>query len=113
MELATFSSVSRKGVGIALFLGMYLGAAIVCQAQVAILNFNSLPSAQGWSFLNSCPAPENSLFLVTGNVLHQNTLGCSETGSYYAKPNVVSGDPFTLTVTARVSADEVFSDALG
>jgi hypothetical protein len=113
MKLVISSTVWRKAFGIAMALAVYLGTAIVCEAQVTNLNFNSLPSAQGWSFLSSCPAPENSLFLVSGNVLHQNTLGCAESASYYTKDGVVTGDPFTVTVTARVVTDEVFTDTLG
>ena len=36
---------------------------------------DSLPSAQGWSFLNTCAKPESSLFSVANNVLHQDTDG--------------------------------------
>src|SRR5229473_833147 len=46
--------------------------------QTNTLRFDSLPSAQGWSLLNSCASPESSLFSVTNNVLHQNTIGCGQ-----------------------------------
>lgn len=85
-----------------------LAAGMSCQAQVVTLNFNSLPSAQGWTFHNGSAAPESSLFSVNGTSLHMNTIGIGETGADYTLSNVVNGNPFTLTVTARVTADEVF-----
>src|SRR5260370_40095837 len=50
--------------------------------QTNTLKFDSLPSAQGWSLLNSCASPESSLFSVANNVLHQNTIGCGQTAAY-------------------------------
>jgi YVTN family beta-propeller protein len=78
--------------------------------QTNTLRFDSLPSAQGWSLLNSCASPESSLFSVTNNVLHQNTIGCGQNYAYYTLNNVVTSADFTLTVTARVTSDEVFGN---
>src|ERR1700730_12827342 len=77
--------------------------------QTNALKFDSLPSAQGWSLLNSCASPESSLFSVANNVLHQNTIGCGQTAAYYTLNNVVTRAAFSLTVTARVTSDEVFN----
>jgi hypothetical protein len=50
------------------------------RAQVPIsLSFNSLPSAQGWTYTTSGPA-ESSIFTVDGTALHQNTIGTDKLG---------------------------------
>ena len=79
------------------------------EAQVTIsLNFDLLPSAQGWTFFQSS-VPEASVFHVNGSSLFQDTIG---TGFGHGNPNyamfgVVDGQqPFVLTVRARVLATE-------
>ena len=78
------------------------------------LNFNSLPSAQGWVFEEvGNSAPESAVFSVSGNVLHQNTIGTGFQGSshiVYVLPNVVSSNqPFVLTLRARLLQEENLS----
>ena len=82
------------------------GTALV--GQTIALNFNSLPSAQGWTYnyVTGCPGPESSIFLVANNVLHQNTMGCGLWGADYEQYNVVPNAPYTITVTARVTSQE-------
>jgi hypothetical protein len=74
------------------------------------LQFNSLPSAQGWTYFQGGPAPETSIFSVTGTSLIQNTIGTGFSGGVnpnYAMFGVVDGsEPFQLTVRARILAYE-------
>jgi hypothetical protein len=71
------------------------------------LQFNSLPSAQGWTYFQSDGIPEASVFSVTGTSLIQNTIGIGEHGPNYAMFGVVNGsEPFELTVRARILAYE-------
>ena len=75
------------------------------------LDFNSLPSAQGWTFHNGTSGiPDTSVFSVGGGVLHQNTIGFGASGFAYRLDGVVdASSPFTLTVIARVLNYEVQS----
>jgi hypothetical protein len=89
-----------------------IGAASPAQAQGVQLAFDTLPSAQGWTYITSGP-DESSIFSADGTTLHQNSLGTSlgpeGTVAYYTLNNVV--DPtqlFTLTVRARVLLSERF-----
>jgi hypothetical protein len=74
------------------------------------LQFNSLPSAQGWTYFQGGSIPETSVFSVTGTSLIQNTIGTGFVGGInpnYAMFNVVDGsEPFVLTVRARILAYE-------
>ena len=76
------------------------------------LGFDSLPSAQGWTYVNfGTPAPEDRVFSVSGGVLHQNTIGVGIAGqgqnSYHYNHEIINESfPFTITVKARVLQDE-------
>ena len=71
------------------------------------LQFNSLPSAQGWTYFQSDGIPETSVYSVTGTSLIQDTIGIGEHGPNYAMFGVVDGtQPFQLTVRARILAYE-------
>ena len=86
-----------------------LGVPCASSAQVTVaLNFDSLPSAQGWTYFQGS-VPESSVFSVTGGVLTQNTIGTGfgNGNPNYALFNVVDGaQPFVLRVRARVPAIE-------
>ncbi len=70
------------------------------------LNFNSLPTEQGWDVFSASSSP-NSLFSVDGTVLKQNTMGIGRLFSAFQINNVVDIDEsFTLSFTARVLNDE-------
>lgn len=75
------------------------------------LDFNSLPSAQGWTFNTSGPT-ESSIFSVDGTTLHQDSLGTGigpggTAFQYYTLNNVVDPTkPFTIEVRARVLQSE-------
>ncbi|MEO8392024.1 MAG: choice-of-anchor Q domain-containing protein, partial [Chloroflexota bacterium] len=70
------------------------------------LNFNSLPSAQGWTYSDpGAGNPEAASFNVSGGQLHQTVYG----QDFYSTPHydlhdvVIPDQPFTLTVRARVT----------
>lgn len=76
-------------------------------AECTRLNFNSLPSAQGWLYLSSITPPpaliETNVFSVDGTKLILNTLGASNSAAYYELRDVVPSDAFfSLTLRARV-----------
>ena len=90
------------------------GSLPIADASNITLDFNSLPSAQGFTYISIGPSVnEGSIFSVNGNLLQQNTLGVPFTGSgdsWYNMYNAVNPLlPYTLTITARVT-DEVSSN---
>jgi hypothetical protein len=72
------------------------------------LDFNSLPSAQGWTYqTEDSSVAEADVFSVSNGILHQNTLGKGGLTARYTLPNVVDAyRPFTLSVRARVLEHE-------
>ncbi len=75
------------------------------EAQTVTLDFNTLPSAQGWTY-ESDGALETSIFSVSGGILTQNTLAGPFTFERYRLPGVVDPlFPFTIEVRARVLQD--------
>jgi hypothetical protein len=78
------------------------------------LVFNSLPSAQGWTYIDGgSGVPEPSVFSVDGNMLHMDTIGVGNTGIVYKRFGAVDPAlPFTLAVRARVNAYEEANPAL-
>lgn len=73
------------------------------------LKFNSLPSAQGFTYFQSDGIPEANVFSVTGTSLIQNTIGIGQHNPNYALFGVVNGsEPFVLTVRVRILAYETF-----
>lgn len=84
----------------------------LCSAEMVTLAFDSLPSAQGFTYNNSGnPVPETDIFSVNGSALVQNSLGqtfSSPSSNFYSLNGVVNdSDPYSLAVRARVIADEV------
>lgn len=79
--------------------------------EVITLDNSLLPSGQGWFYTSGAvPAPEANVFMVSGGILSQNTLGVGQ-GSVgiraYGFANIVDPSaPFTLKVRARVLAEE-------
>ena len=69
------------------------------------LDFNTLPSAQGWTY-TSDGATETSIFSVSDGILTQNTLAGPYTTESYHMASVISPAlPFTVSVRARVIAE--------
>jgi hypothetical protein len=87
------------------------GAVLPARAQVVELQFDTLPSAQGWTYTTSGP-PESDIFSVDGTALHQNSIGTGlgaggSAFQYYILFNVVDPTkPFTLDIRARVLESE-------
>ncbi|MBE9088500.1 PEP-CTERM sorting domain-containing protein [Microcystis aeruginosa LEGE 11464] len=72
------------------------------------LNFNTLPSSQGWTYLvDGNTATETDVFSISNGVLTQNTLGSGDGVNGYRLANVVdTTQPFTLSWRSRVLQDE-------
>jgi hypothetical protein len=86
--------------GLLLFRGPFLADPV--GAQTITLDFNSLPSAQGWTYVSD-GAPETSIFLVSGGILMQNTVASPYTIEWYELLGVVDPAlPFTIEARARV-----------
>ncbi len=90
-----------------------VGVALPARAYVVELKFNTLPSAQGWTYTSSelyDEYREYRIFSIYETTLHQNSIGRTGRGSvdyYYILRNVVnSTKPFILTVRARVLRSE-------
>lgn len=81
------------------------GSAGTCHRSVT-LDFNSLPSAQGWTYVGD-GTPEANVFSVSGGVLTMNTLGRGGSFPHYEFPGTIdSALPFTLSMRARVTGYE-------
>ncbi len=78
------------------------------------LDFNSLPSAQGWSYigLNTSAPNENSVFSVSGGVLTQNTIGVASyapsSNRYNLFDALTPGLDYTLEVRAQLFQEQVY-----
>ena len=75
------------------------------------LGFNSLPSAQGWTYFDGTSGiPDTSVYSAFGTYLHMDTIGFGYSGFAYKLLGAVDPTlPFTLTVRARVTDYEVQS----
>jgi hypothetical protein len=78
------------------------------QASNITLNFNTLPSTQGWTYLaDGNTATETDIFSLSNGVLRQNTLGSGDGINSYTLANVIdSAQPFTLSWRSRVLQQE-------
>lgn len=103
------------------FFGMFFSITTHAQT-ITSLDFNTLPSAQGWTYMtghSSTPdltptVPEASIFSVANGVLQQNTLGQGSLEAVYALQNYANfTESFTVFVRARVLAQDNGSDPYG
>ncbi len=80
-----------------------LGLGAVAQAQTVSLNFDSLPSSQGWTYSGS-PLAEDAAYFADGSKLVQMTVGSGSNSSatYEISDVVNSNREMTLSFTARV-----------
>ena len=94
-------------------------ASVATSAADFSLNFNSLPSAQGWTYqsfnYNSGTSPVESLFYsVNGIALLQNTTGAGVTyANYYKSEAIDPSRPFTIIATAKVPSFETTGGSEG
>jgi hypothetical protein len=88
---------------------------IRARREVDQLTFDTLPSAQGWTYgAAGNTAPETRVFSVSNNTLHQDStgLGSASAGSNtYVLSGVVDPLPFRLTVRALLLQEEDFPPA--
>jgi hypothetical protein len=76
------------------------------RAGTLTLNFHSLPSAQGWTYVSNGPAETNT-FSTDGTRLRQDTIGTGFTYADYARSNAIDPNlPFTISFRARVLRSE-------
>lgn len=94
-------------------ISLLFAASCVSQAcaGVVIMDFNSLPSTQGWTYeATGNSASETSVFSVSGGVLRQNSMGlgfAAQGDNVYLRPIEINDhDPFQLIVRARVLQSE-------
>ena len=93
------------GAGTQLTFEILFKAKEVAKVHIA-LDFDSLPSEQGWTYTTRGIVPETSVFSVSDGILIQNSLGVGFAGqgnnSYEILDAVDPILPFTISVTARV-----------
>jgi uncharacterized repeat protein (TIGR01451 family) len=96
--------------GLVYLIGALLWAA-VAEAHSVYLNFDSLPSNQGWTYLSEQLA-EGEVFVADGTSLVQTTVGAGNAADarYQMDGIVNSGRDMTLAFTARVLAYERLAD---
>ncbi|MDH3767471.1 MAG: DUF11 domain-containing protein, partial [Gammaproteobacteria bacterium] len=84
-----------------------LGLVAEAQAETFTLDFNSLPSNQGWTYFGS-PLVEDDTYVANGSSLLQTTVGSGNTTASYRIDNIVnSSEPMTLSFTSRVLSHEM------
>ena len=81
------------------------------EAAIVSLSFDSLPSAQGWTYsATGTPAAESSVFSVNGTTLTQSTIGIGIVGQatnlYQLLGFIDPNDAFTVEMTVRVTQSE-------
>jgi len=103
------------------FLLLFVSSTSVVLSDTIALNFNSLPSSQGWTYSTSGNSiPETDIFSVNNNTLYQDSLevGYSASGyNCYIYYDVINNSlPFTISITAKVikeGKDHPFGFAFG
>ena len=99
-------SVKEICVSSLAYLTFSLGLVAEVHAETFTLDFNSLPSNQGWSYRGS-PLAEGEAFRVDGSGLIQTTIGSGNSTASYRMENIVnSSEPMTLSFTSRVLSHE-------
>jgi hypothetical protein len=98
-------------------IGLVIGCAfaVSLHADGITLSTSSLPSAQGWTWVDghqplgpsdSGPLTETQVFSVSGGLLLQDSIGGGSNGYYYADHGVVEDVPFQLDWDARLINEE-------
>jgi hypothetical protein len=105
MSKGRLAVTTSKRTIVTLLVGLALFAASSASAAMIDLNFNSLPSAQGWRYFTSIGTNEADVFSVDGVALHQNSFGIFDDPKYIWQ-GVVERTPFELQFRARLTAFE-------
>jgi hypothetical protein len=71
-------------------------------AAVIDLDFDALPSAQGWTFFTSTDTQEADVFSVDGTALHQNSIGIFDDPKYIWQ-GILENRPFDVQFRARLT----------
>jgi len=101
----------KKLLALLVCIGMIFSAGVAA-ATIITLDFNSLPSDQGWTYVTNNSIPEDNVFSVNNDMLLQNSLGIGlgasigSTSEYTLFDVVDFSIPFTLSVTAKVTQEE-------
>jgi len=89
------------------FLLVFVSSTTIVSAETISLNFDTLPSNQGWEYIaygNS--VPEADIFSVDNDALHQNSLGVgyatSGSNLYRLNDFIKNSLPFTISLTAKI-----------
>jgi len=91
------------------YLAFSLGLVVEVHAETFTLDFNSLPSNQGWTYRGS-PLAEADTFGVDGSSLVQTTVGSGNSTASYRIDNIInSSEPISLSFTARVLSYEMLT----
>lgn len=98
--------MSSRLTGAVVAAGLMMWATVTpVSAATVTLEFSSLPSAQGWTYVND-GAPEGSVFTVDGTTLRQNSLSrWFETQRYDLFDVIEPSLPYRVSVRARVLED--------
>jgi hypothetical protein len=90
-----------------LAFALLLGVGLSASAATITLNFNTLPSAQGWTYQSSGIA-EGSVFSVNGSTLTQTTVGdgFNAFATYTMAGLLDPTKPFSIDVNVRILAEE-------
>ena len=98
-----------------IILSVLVWASFVSGQTNLTLNFNSLPSAQGWNYfgvIGSSSPIETNIYQVDGTKLIQNTTGIGVNAGGYTLSNSFNPNlPFTITATLRVTNNEDVSES--
>ncbi len=110
------SNLAKRHASDLLPMACLLLCSTILRADTITLSFNSLPSAQGWTYESdgvpdSDGVPETSIFSVSNGVLTQNTLPAPFTTEVYELRGAIDLTvPFTISVRARVLANSRIDD---
>jgi hypothetical protein len=93
-----------------LAFALLLGFGLSASATTITLNFNTLPSAQGWTFSSTRNITEGSAFSVNGSTLTQNTIGDGRlAAAFYEMAGLFDPTkPFSMEVNVRILGEEAF-----
>lgn len=82
---------------------LMLGSAGAAHAQFTALTFNSLPSAQGWTYIGTGNTSESSIFSVVNDALQQRTVGKGAIQAYYELDGLADfSKPFSMEMRASI-----------
>lgn len=113
LELGRVTKQAMKGLRVlGTSITLFLAVQAPANALSLELDFNTLPSTQGWAFVTSAGLSEANIFSVDGTTLTQNTIGTgfgTSTGSFalYQVPDALNlSMSYSFDLTARIIEQE-------